>query len=243
MKKKASFLIFITFSLTAAFAVIETLPQDEKPKQFLQFDLSQETNRGINRKETWVGMQYNFDWQPFGFFGGFQIDSNTQDLTIKSDYLPFAGYHVNGVWRFGMATTYHMQRYKKSYRQHDILQEIEARWISTKGLTFTVRTGFSWRVTTFDAIKNFSISNGDLVVHAEVDKRWSNGLELFTALGSYSLYRYPLFFCPQWAFGAAYNIKDRVRLGAVVELSMTDFFASVAYFNSIVFKWNLRFCF
>ncbi|MCR5045638.1 MAG: hypothetical protein K6A42_03575 [Treponema sp.] len=243
MKKFVFFALFLSLSLPCAFAVIETLPQDERPKQFLQFDFSQEMNRGIERKKTWGGVQYNFDWQPFGFFGGFQINSQLRDLTIRSDYLPFAGYHENGVWRFGPTTSYHMQRYSNSFREHDILQEIEARWISKRGLTFKGRTGFSLRITTFDAIKNFSISSLDFMAYAEVDKRWSNGLELFTSLGSYSLYRYPLFFCPQWAFGAAYNIKDKIRLGALLELSMTDFFASVAYFNYITLRFNVRFCF
>ena len=160
----------------------------------MQFDLAHNTNRGIERKQSWLGMRYDFDWQPFGFFAAFQSDARTNDFTLKSDYLPFAGYHQNGVWRFGASTTYHMQRYKSSFTMHDILEEFEVRWISNYGLTFTVRNGYRFSLTTFDAIKDFRIKDHDFCVYAEVDKVWKNGLEIFTALGSYSLFNYPKFF-------------------------------------------------
>ena len=244
MKKFSAILIPLIFiAAVPAFAKIETLPQSKKPKQYLQFDLAHNTNRGIERNQNWLGMRYDFDWQPFGFFAAFQSDARTNDFTIKSDYLPFAGYHQNGVWRFGASTTYHMQRYKSSFTMHDILEEFEVRWISNYGLTFTVRNGYRFGLTTFDAIKDFRIKDHDFCVYAEVDKVWKNGLEIFTALGSYSLFNYPKFFCPQWTFGAAYNIQNAVRIGASLELSMTDFFASVAYFNYISLRWNVRFCF
>ncbi|MBR5966209.1 MAG: hypothetical protein IK015_08870 [Treponema sp.] len=244
MKKVLSLTLLAAWLLAEpAFAKIETLPQTQRPKQFLQFDMAASTNRGIERNQNWLGMEYNFDWQPFGFFAAFQLDSRTSDWTLRSDYLPFAGYHQNGVWRFGAATTYHAQRYKNSYWEHDLLEEFEVRWISNTGLTFTVRNGYVFRLTTFDALNDFKITDHDFCVFAEVDKVWSNGLELFTSLGSYNLYRYPRFFCPQWNFGAAYNIKDAVRLGVLLDVSMTDFWASAAYFNHILVRWNVRFSF
>ncbi|MBR5096066.1 MAG: hypothetical protein IK094_03045 [Treponema sp.] len=243
MKKLVPFATFLFLSLASAFAAIEPLPQTERPKQFLQFDFAQSADRGIERKQNWFGMEYNFDWQPFVFFTAFQLDSRTTDLTIRSDYLPFTSRREKGHWRFGAATTYHLQRYNNSYWEHDLLEEFEIRWISNKGLTFTVRNGYAFRLTTFDAINDFHITDHDFVAFVEVDKLWSNGLELFTSLGSYNLYRYPRFFCPQWTFGAAYNIKDAVRLGVILDLSMTDFYASVAYFNHVLVRWNVRFCF
>ena len=244
MKKLSAVFIPIIFIAAApAFAKIETLPQSEKPKQYLQFDMAQAANRGIERNQTWLGMEYSFDWQPFGFFAAFQSDARTNDFTLRSDYLPFAGYHENGVWRFGAATTWRGQRYKTSYWQHDILEELEIRWISNYGLTFTIRNGYAFRLTAFDAIKNFHITDHDFVAFVEVDKVWPNGLELFTSLGSYNLFRQQRFFCPQWTFGAAYNIKGAVRIGFLLDLSMTELWASVAYFNHILARWNVRFCF
>ncbi len=243
--KKTSVLAFLVSALflSSAFAKIETLPIDQRPKQYIQLGYGRTVDRGINRNKNYGFAQYNFEWQPFGGFAGFQSDSKIFDLTLRTTYLPFAGYHQNGVWRFGASTAYHMQRSLDSYREHDILWEIEARWISTSGLTFVGRTGYSLRVTTFDAIKNFCMTDGDIVAYAEVDKVWKNGMELFTSLGSYNLYRYPLFFCPQWTFGAAYNIKEVVRVGASLEVGMTDFYASVAYFNHIMAKVDVRICF
>lgn len=244
MKKLSAIFIPIIFiAAVPAFAKIETLPQSEKPKQYLQFDIAQSANRGIERNQNWLGIQYNFDWQPFGFFTAFQLDPRTSDFTLRSDYLPFISRRENGVWRFGAATTYHLQRYKNTYWEHDILEEFEIRWISNTGLTFTVRNGYAFRLTNFDAIKGLHITDHDFAAFVEVDKVWPNGLELFTSLGSYNLYRYPRFFCPQLTFGAAYNIKDAVRLGLLLDLGMTDFLATVAYFNHVLVRWNVRFCF
>ena len=244
MKKIATLLSFIILFLSHnAFAAIETLPNDKRPKQWLQFGVNKNTNRGIDRKQTWGGMEYNFDWQPFGAFLGFQMNSRMVDMTARTDYLPFAGWHDNGVWRFGAATTFHLQRFDGSYSEYDISEEIEARWISANGLTFTARTGFVWRITTFDAIKNFNIAEGDASAWAEIDKVWKKGLELFTSLGSYNIYRYTKFFCPQWTLGAAVNVKKVFRLACALELGMTDFWSSVAYFNHIMLKWNARIMF
>ena len=244
MKKFAAFLapLIILFS-RPAFAKIETLPQSERPKQFIQFEFAQTPNWGINKKQNYGGAQYNFDWQPFGGFAGFQANQREFDLVLRTDYLPFASYHENGVWRFGAATTYHLQRSSGNYAQHDILQEMEVRWISARGLTFTVRNGYAFKLTSFDAIDDLKITNHDFVAYAEIDKLWPCGAEIFTSIGSYNLFRHPLFFCPQWNFGAAYNFKNIVRLGVILELGMTDFWASVAYFNHITVKWNARFMF
>ena len=244
MKKSA----VLTFALSAlfacsAYAKVELVPQEERPKQYVQLGYGRTFNRGIDRDKNYGEARYNFDWQPFGGFAGFQTDSKIYDLTLRTSFLPFAGYHQNGVWRFGAAAAYHLQRSIDSYCEHDVLGEIEARWISARGLTFTARTGWSYRMTTFDAIKNFSITQSDFTLYAEVDKVWNCGLELFTSIGSYNTYRYPLFFCPQWTFGAAWNIKNFVRIGASLELGMTDFFASVAYFNHIMARCDVRILF
>ena len=234
--------IFFLF-LSSVFAKVEALPQEERPRQFVQLSYGRTMNRGINRSKNYGEIQHNFDWQPFGGLVGFQSDAALYDLTIRTCYLPFVGGHQNGAWRFGASSAYHMQRSIESFRSHDILLEIEARWISTNGLTFTGRSGYAFKATTFDAIKGLAIRNHDFVAYAEVDKVFSNGIELFTSIGTYNLYRYPLFFCPQWTFGAAYNFKKAFRLGALVEVGMTDFYASVAYFNHIMVKCNARICF
>ncbi len=229
--------------ISSAFAKIELLPTDERPTQWLQFNLGRSAERGIERNKTWTGIEYNFDWQPFGGFIGFQTDTDNFDLTLKTDYLPFAFRSKRGVWRLGAATNWHMQRRPDSYFQHDILEEFEARWLSDKGFAFCARGGYSLRITTFDALQNFKVTQSDIVISMEVDKIWKSGIELFASIGSYSLYRYPLFFCPQWTLGAAFNIKRQIRLAASLDLSMTDFYASVAYFNQIIAKCSVRFIF
>ncbi len=243
MKKLSALIFFLFITLFCAFANIETLPIEKRPRQWIQFDFGSSLNRGIRRNQPFASVEYNFDWQPFQATTGFKIDSRTIDFTLRSSYLPFAIYQEKGVWRLGAATSYHMQRYSNSFFERDIFEEFEARWISKRGLTVAARIGYSWRITTFDALKNFFITDADPVICVEFDKLWPNGVELFAALGSYSFYRYPLFFCPQWTFGAAYNIKQKVRLGAEAELSMTDFYASVAHVNQIVVKCNTRFMF
>lgn len=235
--------IIFAFCLSSAFAKLETLPIAERPSQFIQMDYGRTFNRGIEPDRNWASAEYSFEWQPFCGFAGAQLDDNYYDLTLRTSYLPIASYHQNGVWRFGVSTAWHNQRAFDSYSEHDILQEIEVRWISTRGLTFTARHGYSLRITTFDAQKDTAIWNGDWVAYAEVDKVWKSGFELFTSVGTYNLYRYPLFFCPQWTFGAAWNFQNAIRLGALAEIGMTDFFASVAYFNHILIKCNLRIMF
>ena len=243
--KKKFVLTAAFFALLAcpAFAKIETLPQGGRPKQHIQIGYGRTLDRGIDRNKNYGEVQYSFDWQPFAGFVGFQSDSQIFDLTVRTTYLPFAGGHQNGVWRFGLSTAYHFQRSKDSYGQHDILGEIEARWISSYGVTFIGRTGYSCRITTFDSIENFNIANGDFVAYAEVDKIWKNGFEIFTSIGTYNLYRYPLFFCPQWTFGAAWNFKETFRIGALLEVGMTDFYAAVAYFNHLMTKCSVRIMF
>lgn len=243
MKKLAATIFFLLITLLCVFPNIETLPTETRPRQWIQFDFGGTLNRGIQRNQPFGSAEYNFDWQPFQATTGFKTDSRITDFTLRSSYLPFAFYKERGVWRLGAASSYHLQRYSNSFFEHDILEEFEARWISKRGLTAAMRIGYSWRITTFDALKNFCITDADPVACVEVDKLWSNGLELFAALGSYSFFRYPLFFCPQWTFGAAYNIKQRVRLGAALELSMTDFYASVARLNQIAVKCNARLMF
>ena len=237
------FIPLIFFPLSSAFAKVEFVPQDKKPRQWIQAETGGTFDRGIDRKKFFGGGAYDFDWQPFSGFAGAQIDANLVDATLRTAWLPIASERENGVWRFGAAAAWHLQRSPYSYTEHDILGEIEARWISKRGLTFTARTGYSWRITSFDALENFSVGQSDFVAYAEIDKLWKCGLELFTSIGTYNLYRYPLLFCPQWTFGAAWNIKDRVRVGALLELGMTDFFASVAYFNHVMIKCNARFMF
>ena len=226
-----------------AFAKVEPLAQAEKPDQFIQMDFGRTMNRGIERNQTWAGFQYSFDWQPFFGFAGFEFEPNYYDITLRTGFLPFAGYHENGVWRFGATTAWHLQRKEGSYSQRDLLQEIEVRWISTRGLTFTARTGFVFKAALFDKLDDFCIKNFDPVAYAQIDKVWKSGFELFTSIGTYNLYRYPLFFCPQWNFGAAWNFKKTLRLGALAEIGMTDFYSSVAYFNHVLVKCNLRIMF
>lgn len=243
MKKLSAAIFFLLTTLLCAFPNIKTLPTEERPSQWVQFDLGSTLNRGIKRNQPFCSAEYNFDWQPFQATAGFKTDARIIDFTLRGSYLPFAFYRERGAWRLGAATSYHLQRNSNSFFEHDILEEFEARWISKRGLTVSMRAGYSWRITTYDALKNFFITDADPVIRVEIDKVWASGAELFAALGSYSLYRYPLFFCPQWTFGAAWNIKQSFRLGAAVELSMTDFFASVALANQIVVKCNARFMF
>ena len=241
MKKFFAFFIpFILFTHRAAFAKIEFLPQDEKPKQFIQLELSRTVDRGIDRKKIWGGAQYGFDWQPFSVHAGVQAGSSLVDLTARSSWLPLAIHSKGGVWRFGFSTAWHMQRSAGAYTQNDILEELEVRWISLDGLSFAARTGYSLKTAAFDAANTFATIDGDFVAYAEIDKVWKSGLELFASLGAYNYFRYPMLFCPQWTVGAAWNIKETIRFGALVELGMTDFFASVAYFNHVMVKCNMR---
>lgn len=238
-----AFFILPFLALNFAFAANLLPYKNQKPKHYLQFNLSRSFSRGIEHDQTFFSAEYNFDFTPFLGFAAIQIEENILNATFRTQWIPLMFQTDRGEWRLGGAASYRLQKYSCYYDEHDFIFESAARWNSKNNFSIAGRLGYSWRLTFFPDIPDFHFCEGDIVFKNEFCKAWNFGLEIFGALGSYSDFRHPLFFCPQMQAGVAYNFDEHLRLAAQVEWGTTDFLASVIYVSYTLVKFNVRFSF
>lgn len=244
MKKLFLSFLLAFSSIELIFAFFEPLPESgTRPQQYIQFDLGITPKVGIEHDKQFFLLQYSFDWEPFVFWTGFESDGALSDFGFRTDYLPFCAKKNSGRWLFGASFTYHFQNYSDEYHENDFSTEAAVKWKSDAGFSFLARGGFHAKITRFPDLPKIKITDRTMAARVQVNKVWPCGIEIGAGFGSYNDFRYPLFFCPQLDFELAYNIKKRARIGAELEAGMTDFWASVAYFNYMMIKVNMRFCF
>lgn len=241
--------IFLVFFIPIFFAPRSTcaanlLPsKKQKPKHYLQFNISRSFSRGVGHDQTFFSAEYGFDLMPFLGFAAIQIEEDVLDAAFRTQWMPLVFQTDRGEWRLGGSASYHLQKYYRYYNEHDFIFESAARWNSKKNFSIAGRLGYSWRWTLFPDIPGFRLYESDIVFINEFCKAWNFGLEIFGALGSYSEFRHPLFFCPQMQAGVAYNFDEHLRVAAQVEWGATDFLASVIYVSYALVKFNVRFSF
>ncbi len=247
MKKNFCFLFLFFFS-SLLFAEFDACDFDDgKITKFVQFDMASSTTRGIEKEQTLVSFEAGAFSHWFDSIAGFQISEDAFDFTLAGEgWLPCANWYF-GERRLvlGVGGLYHFERYKDISWEHDFIIDSAFRLSSLSGFCLTFRGGYSFKVTQIDALQGYVPNLFDHYpeVTIQIQKKFSNGFEIFYEHSSHDMYRYPIFCSPVYKLGAAINLDSGLRLGGEGTIRFVDQYTTAPYCDSLILRMSARFSF
>ena len=241
--KRLTFALLFLFAASLSFAEFN----DGKITKFIEFDMTSSTNKGIERHKTLYSGEVGLVSRWAEGLLGLQAYENCFDFTVNArGWLPFASWNFETARiAIGLGGIYHYQRYKKISSEHDFIFETLFRYKSDSGTTVSFSGGYAGKATQIDALKDFVPYIYDKYFYAvmQVNKVWSNGIELYLEHGLHDLYRYPLFASPHYLVGLAYNFDFGLRISSDVSVRIVDGYTTPPYIDSLLVKFATRFSF
>ncbi|MBQ6781833.1 MAG: hypothetical protein IJP62_11495 [Treponema sp.] len=240
MKKVIMVLLAMCIS-SLAFAQFHIIPdENDSIGQWFQASYGRSTNKGFEQKQNFWSVSYQFDYNPFDAFIGFQYTDDVTDMMLDTDWwlAQFDGHF--GRMRLGVNLGYHAEWYNEISCEHDFtFVPAELNYRTWENFWVMLRTGLTRKISDVYLIKN-TVENWNILLTLSLGKIWSNGLELSLDVGTRSVYRHPLFGTALFTFGAAYHFKNGFRIGAETEITMRDWIAATYYMDSVVIRLTGR---
>lgn len=214
-----TFLLFIFCSAFYAKPVQWISPETHLT---LQSGVTFETDKSLNLDSVPVNFSAQFDMTQFSIFAGFQVQPSIFDFTTYLCYAPTFFNHLSA----GFKSLYHFKRYSAEYFENDFLEAFYLKYRINKYVAFDSDFAFHIKVTNIYSIEESLpwIKNYSFAFNFETLFNPIENLTIKSGVSSYTLYRYNLFFAPNYWLSAEYKFANLVSIGSKALVEYVDMY-------------------
>lgn len=227
LKKLVAAAVFLTVFSSAFSQVVFFTPEKNIS---VQGTLAIENGTGFEPYRAAGQWLFALDMNQLYVSAGMQGTPATFDITTNAVYAPTFWNHVD----MGVTGTYHFMHYTDMYNEYDVLAGLFFRYHDSHNFSTSLTMEYFRKCSRIFAIENFIpyLTNNSMAV--QMDWRWKplSCLDVYFGGGSYSYFRYMLFFAPDLYCGACFSAGKIISVGTELSLRFTDTFTLSSYFDS-----------
>lgn len=239
MRRFIIFLLFFSSPFLFATEFRAFSSKDEKFEHWAEYSWAHSFGFGIEKKQNFGSLSYNFKYDVFEGFSGLHIANDVTDLTFRASWNPLIFSFNSSRLDMGLGALYHFQ-WHSVYDEHDIIANLNVKFSTAKNFLILARLGFGEKVTKIYGLSE-KLKKEDPQFSILLKKKFQTGTEPYFSLASHTDYRYPSFCNPTYIFGLGQDFSDWFHLAFEGEFTFTDQFATVCYLESAIFRIRGRF--